>query len=635
MDINELKKRLYKKDPQLSDRPKPPEEFVPGLASAPEPDVAPQWSAEDGGRRWVLTPALKRKLWLAGGLLGLAVLVVGGWAVWRSWNSFDTRGVSLNIFGQERVVSGEEVNYVVRYKNNSKVAIANARLEFYFSAQALPVNKDDATARGDSFVAVKSLGQLAPGQEGQAEFKARVLGDKDSQQKFVAKLIYRPLNINADFGNEGNFVSTIISVPLVLSFILPERIVSGQTINFSLRYLNTSDASFSGAKLKIDYPEGFIFDSALPSPDESNNVWHLAEIGSREEGNIIIKGAIAGNEGESKVFKAQIGTQKDDEDFVVYSQTLSSPQIFASPLFVEQSLVDATQNSATAGQTLKYRIKYRNTTDVAIGPVFITVKIDGRAVDLASVQGASGFFSSSDSLITWNSASLPALESLAPQAEGTVDFSLRVKERLPINNFSDKNFVVTTTAKIDSFNTPLALSGTQLAGQNQLAVKVNSRVVLSMKGYYSDQLIPNSGPLPLKVGQKTTYTIYWQVLNTSNDVSDITVKAYLPSYVRWEGSFFPKDEDIKYDAASGQVIWRIGKLSSSVGILSPVRQVAFQVGVIPSLGQVGSVIVVVQPGDFSGQDDFTGARLSVEADELKSDMPDDPTVGSLKEKVTQ
>ncbi|MDD2753214.1 MAG: hypothetical protein PHT44_01215 [Candidatus Portnoybacteria bacterium] len=634
MDLNELKKQLYKKDGQFKDRPAPPEELAPGHIAAPEQAGATQWQ-DNGQKGFYLSVKEKRALWLALSAVVLAAAVIGGWFWWRNFKSFNTDEMSLDIFGQDRVVSGEEVNYIVRYKNNSGVAVSNATLSFSFSNQLMPVDSSGAVKQGDLMVMSKNLGQLAPEQDGQAEFKVRVLGDKDSQQKFTAKLNYRPSNISSDFSNSKEFASTIISVPLVLSFILPDRIVSGQTMNFSLRYLNTSDAAFNDAKLKIEYPEGFIFDSALPSPSDGNNAWSLAEIGSREEGNIIIKGTIAGNEGESKVFKAQIGTQKSDAEFVVYSQTLASPQISTSPLFVEQSLVGAQNNNADIGQDLTYKIKYRNTTNVAIGPVFITVKIDSKAMDPSGVNAKNGFFSSSDNTITWNSSSLPALEQLAAGAEGELEFSLKVKNVLPINKFSDKNFTISTTVKIDSFNIPLALSGTQLAGQNQLVVKINSRLVLAMKGFYADQLILNSGPLPPKVGQKTTYTVYWQVLNVSNELASVAVEAYLPSYTSWEGKIYPANEDIKYDASSGKIIWQIGKLSAGTGFVYPVKQIAFQVGFTPSISQVDDSAVVVQQAKATGDDSFTNVQISASDNALKSDMPDDPTITLEKGKIIQ
>ena len=302
---------------------------------------------------------------------------------------------------------------------------------------------------------------------------------------------------------------------------------------------------------------------------------------------------------------------------------------------MEQSLLDSPDNNVSSGQFLNYKIKYRNTTGIAIGPVFVTIKIDSKVVDISSVSAVNGFFSSSDNLITWNSSSLPALESLDAGEEGILDFSLKVKDNLPVNSFLDKNFTIVTTAKIDSFNVPLALNGTQLAGQSQLTAKVNSKLVLNMKGYYNDRLLPNSGPLPPRVGQKTTYTVYWQVLNSSNDLSNVKVEAYLPSYVSWQGNIFPKDEDIKYDVSSGKVTWQIGKLSVATGFLSPVRQVAFQVGFTPSLGQVGTMATIMQTPKVAGDDNFTGAQLTATDSELKTDMPDDSAVGEAKGRISQ
>jgi len=632
MELDDLKKQLYKKDGELKDRPEPPEEFEAGhLSAPPQAPPASQWTGEVE-KGLYLTIKQKRIAWFIGLGFLLAILTFGGWLIWQRWYSFDAKGVALNIFGQERVVSGEEINFVVRYKNNANTELKNAALFFSFSSQSIPSEMENVSQQGDLTVVKKEIGSILPGQEGQAEFKVRVLGDKDSQQKFFVKMSYRPANFNSNFINETEFQSVIISVPLVLSFILPERIVSGQTINFSLRYLNTSDVTFSDAKIKIEYPDGFVFENALPWPSEEKNVWNFSEISNHEEGKIVLKGVISGNEGENKAFRAQIGSEKDGK-FIVYAQALSSPQVSLSPLFIEQTVGEAENNQVDLGQNLTYKIKYKNTTDVAIGPVVITAKIDSQAVDLGTVIVSKGFFSSSEGIITWNASSLPSLESLPAKAEGEINFMLRVKDKLSINSFSDKNFTIITRVKIDSPNIPLELAGTQLAGQNELSLKVNSRMVLEMKGFYSDKIMPNSGPLPPRVGQKTTYTIYWQVLNISNDLSVATVEAFLPSYVQWQGKTYPKDENIKYDSSTGRITWQIGRLSSATGLLSPVKLVAFQVGFVPSLGQVGEITTIVKEARAFGIDDFTGVNLSALADDLKTDMPDDATVGFEKGKV--
>ena len=109
----------------------------------------------------------------------------------------------------------------------------------------------------------------------------------------------------------------------------------------------------------------------------------------------------------------------------------------------------------------------------------------------------------------------------------------------------------------------------------------------------------------------------------------------MPAYVSWEGNIYPKNEDIKYDAASGRVTWQIGRLASGAGFLSPVKQVAWQVGFTPSLGQIGNLAVIVQAPKVAADDNFTNAQLTASDSELKSDMPDDSAVGDGKGRAAQ
>ena len=45
MELDELRKQLYKKDGQLSDRPQPPEEFKAGHLSTPSTQTpSPKWA---------------------------------------------------------------------------------------------------------------------------------------------------------------------------------------------------------------------------------------------------------------------------------------------------------------------------------------------------------------------------------------------------------------------------------------------------------------------------------------------------------------------------------------------------------------------------------------------------------------
>lgn len=627
--LKELKERLYRPGAEFGERPKAPEIFEPGKKKESfEEEDGWQASAKE---KWQWTPQFKKSL--MGGLFSLIalVLLIGGFLLWRNFFFFDKNQISLKIFGPERILSGEEINYQVHYKNGTRVALEDVVLIFKIPEGAAFREGGQITGDREKII---SAGNLVSKTEGQAEFKVQLTGLKDSQKKLTAILRYRPAKWKSVFENSDEFISSIISVPLILDLDLPDKVVSGQTVEFSLRYLNISEAVFNDLKLILDYPSGFKFDSADPLPSEGDNIWRFAQIGAKSENRIRISGLIEGAANDVKSFKAKIGTEQDDK-MSVFNQATNSLRVGVAPLHVAQTVNGGEDYIARAGETLKYKIKYQNTSGVGLTNVIITAKLESETLDLTTLQIDNAFFNSLINTITWNEASLPDLKFLEPGAEGEILFTVRIKDKLPIKTFSDKNFTVINTVKIDSPNTPLSLRGTQLGDESRLETKLDSQLILSRRGYYQDSLISNSGPLPPRVGQMTTYTLYWQVMNTANDTENVRVEGYLPSYVRWLDKVEPAEADIKYDATSGKIVWIIGQVPFATGILLPVRYVAFQIGLVPAVTQLDSVVELIKDLAISGKDIFTGRELQGKADNLRSDLPDDPTVGWERGRVRE
>lgn len=634
MDLEELKKQLYREKSKFEERPEAPEAFEPGRGF--EAEKSPSlWQEEPQKTRWFSLNDKQKKIlkFSTWGLLGI-LIILAGFLIWRTFYSFDKSKVLLEVFGPERIVSGEEVNYIVRYRNKTNVELQNAKLTFIFPEGALPAEDEDIVEIGNSKAAIKELDNLSAGQEGQIELKANVVGLKNDIKKAVAKLEYYPANVSSSFENSAEFTSVIFAVSIVLDFNLPEQVVSGQEVSFDLKYLNTSDVFFPNLTLSLEYPEGFILNSSSPSPNKETSEWWLPEISPREEGKIAISGTLSGNKNDIKSFKAKIGF-KDGETLRLVSEGLASTLVSVSPLTVSLEVNDSRDYLANVGDELRYKVKYKNTTNILFTSVFIVLKFETEALDFATLKITKGFFSNIDNSITWNESSLPDLKALSPGEEKTLDVSLKVKENLPISNFNDKNFLINVSAKIDSLNVPIALKGTQLAGVDSLSTKLNSKLILSAKGYFQDSLLPNSGPLPPMVGQQTTYTIYWRVINLANDVDDVVVESYLPSYVHWLGRFEPGNSSVKYDSSTGKISWTLGKLNANTGILSPVRQLAFQVGLVPASNQIGQVVELIKESNISGKDVFTQASISGSARSIQSDLPDDTSVGYEKGRVSQ
>jgi len=639
MDLEELQKKLYKKqEPDITGRPQGPKIF--DQQQIPQQDI----SAWRGEPKDSLGPALgsrqKKIIKIIAICLLIIALAVVGFFAWRSRYTFDSSQVYLSITGAERLTSGEKTTYVVHYKNPTKIALQQVKLVFIYPEGAVPVNGENVSRSAGRVISEINLPDIAPGKEGQREFVATVVGLKDEQRKAMAELSYRPVNVSSVYKNSAEFSGVIYYVPLILGFDLPTRSVSGQKLTVALKYHNISDVSFSNLSLTIQYPPGFSFESAAPLPTQDANVWNIKEIGPREEKTIVVSGRLTGAKNEVKTFSAKI-EQKIEEGTKIISQESNSTLVGLPPLSVTTEINGSRDYLASVGEQLNYTLSFQNTVDVPIDSVFITLKFNTKVLDFSTlrIDKSQGYFNSVDNSIVWNESSFPALKLLQPGEQREVSFSIKVKNQPPVLNYNDQNFLINTVAKINSPNTPLSLRGTPLEGTDDLSVKLNSKLYISAKGYFNppDKIITNSGPLPPIVGQQTTYVIYWQVANLSNDVDEVVVQSYLPPYVHWLGNFSPKDANVKYDQATGKLTWSLGKLAANTGIASPAsspaKRLIFQIGLIPAYNQVGRSVDLLKQTTISGKDLFTQALLQNSAASIQSNLPDDPSVGYVKGQV--
>lgn len=615
MKLKELRRKLYKPESDFEERLEVPESFQ--VEREREKKLSEEWSEEEK-KKFSLSYQQKKYLFIGAVSAVFIFLIIAGLMFWFGFTSFDKDKVKLEISGPERIISGEEAVYKVKYKNNTKLSLKNVKLIFRYP-------KGSIHSGGDSLVESRNLADLEAGGENQTEFPVRIIGLKDETKKISAELNYQPGDIESGFSNQAEFSSVIISVPLILNFDIPKKLVNNQSFGFSIKCLNQSEVSFDNLQIRIDYPADFNFQSSEPQTFEEDNIWLIDKIISGQEIEIFIQGDIYGQEGDVKSFKAQLGILENNQ-FIPYSESISALTISSSPLSVSQTVNDSSDYIAEAGELLNYKINYKNTTDVGIRSVIIASKIEGNALDYTSLNLKKGSFDGETQTITWKASNLPELEFLSPGQEGSADFSIKIKKTLPINNYNDKNFEIINTSRINSSQAPLSLKDIDIAGSSELITKIKSQLSIQAQAYYNDDAIPNSGPIPPKVGQTTTYTIKWGLTNTSNDLSNVKTEAFLPPHVKWVGKFSPADDDLKYNYQTGQLVWNIGDLPAATGILLPVKEVIFQVSIIPGLNHVGSLMELIGQSKASGKDNFTGLEISSTDRPIDTDLPDDLTI---------
>jgi len=174
-----------------------------------------------------------------------------------------------------------------------------------------------------------------------------------------------------------------------------------------------------------------------------------------------------------------------------------------------------------------------------------------------------------------------------------------------------------------------------LTSQESSVIRIISEVNFAAKALFFSGPFPNTGLIPPKVEQKTTYTVVWTLSNTSNNISKAKIVASLPSWVGFENSVSPAGEDLTFNPSSREVTWNIGGIPRGLGITGGSREVFFKISFLPSLSQVGTSPILVNEAVLTGYDDFANVGVKVSKTPLNTRLASDPSFPQFGERVVE
>lgn len=533
--------------------------------------------------------------------IAIVVGIAGFW-FWQN-NEYSKDVLKLEIIGPEDAQSGDEAKYLVRFKNNGKIRLDEAELVFEYAEKAIPEDSDSSRV-------IKQLEDIYPGEERMVEFISHVFGKEGDILESKAWLSYKPKNIKARYESKTSFITQISFVPLTFEFDLPLKTESGEDIEFSLNYFSNMDDILNNLRVKIMYPEGFYFLTSTPKAMDEVE-WSPATLSPADGGRISVKGNIEGNEGENKIFRAQLGVIKDSE-FILLKEATESIQITEPSLHVSQ-LINGSQNYiAKPDDLLHYEVFFKNIGRTPIQKKFLFVKLEGDFFDFNTLKSLDGEVGRGDNSVIWDWKNVSDLRFLDAEEEGKVEFWINLKETIE-----------------NKLENPVLRNIVTIAGtQKVLDTKLNAKVELAQKVYYQEDIFGNEGPLPPTVGQKTTYTVLWQVRNSWNALENVKVKSILPEYVKPTGKVFPTDAKFTYDSASREGIWNVGEMEAFYGFGkedTPLT-LAIQVEYIPIREHEGETVNIVETTDILAEDTFTKDIIHEEVKPVSTTLPDDESV---------
>jgi len=626
MSLYDIKNKLYKKDadPDLSGHDI--SEYDPDASPARENSAGENsdlWAQRKKGLSDQQKKQLKLAGMVAGGLAVIGLLIAG--ALWYRASSFSEERVTVEIVGVKDSESGKLLTYEILVKNNNRAKLQNTTLKMSYPENFKPQDNPNFTAQTPT-TGTFSLGEIVSHGEKRIVFNARMYSPRGSLMYLKADLSYQPSTLSSQFISGAQLGINVNTTPISLEIVAPQNVSSGDEVNYLVNYKNIGEQPIEGLRIQAEYPGGFIFSKSEPAVFEGNSTWYIGSLSPGESGKVVITGKLEGGAAEVKNVKVVIGAM-DKGKFVSYNEEDADTKIVASPLVIFQTVNDVTSFNARSGEMLRFEINYKNNGKVGLRDSIVTASIDSPVLDYTTLDMDGGLYDSSTKTIMWKASDYPELANLQPNQGGVIKFSIKVNNVLPITSTKDKNFVISSLAKIDSPDVPTPISMNKIIAGNKLDIKLNSKLFLDVRGYYTDPNITNFGPVPPQVDQETTYTIHWIASNINNDISDAKVEAVLPTSVVMTGAKFPQDANITYNERNNSISWTIGNMPAGTGVISSPKEVSFQVKIKPSINQVGQMVDLVGESTFTAKDLFTGDNLTSVFEKKTTELREDASIG--------
>lgn len=548
---------------------------------------------------------------------------LAGFMIMNKKAAVSSGNVSISLFGPVSIGSGGILSLQVLLENTNTVPLENVDLSVEFPSGARYPNQPDKELEHFR----KTLGVIAAGEVRTETIKAALFGEEKSIKDIVVTAKYRIHGSDAAFTKNKRYAVTLAAPAVTVKTELLKEAASGQEVVFLANIESNSPSPIKRTLLHIDYPQGFVFGSAVPAPSFGDNAWKLGEMAQGDHRQVEIKGIIHGEDAQEKVFRLFAGMAKTEDSpaFDTVFSSLLPGLVIKKPFLGVDVFVNgsADPNFVFDNENTKVDIVLKNNLPDKIIDGQIEVSLRGATVNKNTISpGNGGFYRSSDGVLFWDKRTFAGLSVIPAREKSAVSFSFNL---LPL---ASGGTVISRNPEIEI---TVSVKGKRVSENDvpeeafvQKKFKVATTLEFAGRSLYYAGPFPNTGPLPPKVQNETTYAILWTIRNTANDVSGGSVRAVLPPYVAWKDLVSPNGADIVYNPVSHEITWNIGTIKSGTGYEIVPQEVAFQVGLTPGLAQVGQRLPLISDATFMGEDDFTKTAIKRALTPLTTFLSTDP-----------
>lgn len=620
-EIEKLKKKLYSR----ADTGKPmddirsplsqkevdevPKTFqAPAVVEAPkltEPPIAALMSTRKKGMSFAAKFLMGSLAFFVIAAGAAVYLFLGG------GNVISPQNIDIQVVAPSLVDSGKQgaIQVLVDNRNTSALILVDMLVD-YPDGTRDPANPTAALAH-----VRKSIGTIESGQQIKQNADGIFYGAEGSAQKVTVTLQYGVAGSNAVFVKTATAEFRIGSSPIALSINTPDTVVAGQPFPIDITVQSNATTPLPNVVVQGQYPFGFSAVSATPAAVAGGTFWKLGTMQPGSSQVIHLMGSINGQEGDAKVLRFVVGSNTDSTDTTIEVPVLTVPQtltvrkpfITATIAINGQSSVGGKTIAVAQGAALQGTVTWKNNLSTAVSNAQFVLTLKGPALDKNSVGSSNGFYQSQTNTITWGPSQEATLASVPPGGTGQLQFSFSTLAP-GAGGTLVTNPTISLSLDVQGTSQESASGPQQVAAIATANVSIASQLSLVAQALHFTGPITNTGPMPPKAEQSTSYTVQWTVKNSSNTIGNAAVVASLPPYVRYVSA---GTSGVSYDSNSRTVTWNLGDLPAGVGYSVAARVATFQVVLTPSTSQAGAIPQLTGPATLRGVDRY--AQVSVQS----------------------
>jgi hypothetical protein len=630
--IDQLQDRLYSRDhvPKQRDRrrlrpeTKPVPESWEVIETEEEKEVPVKPRVDPMVKKQERSRSMLSMILVASFLFFSVSAAIAGYIFYKDVNEVSPQNIDIEINGPLAIAGGEELALQLSIVNRNAASLQSATLIVDYPEGTRSADG----AQGEQQRYREDLGVIGSGKSKNVTVRSIMVGEEGDTREITITVEYRVEGSNAIFFKERTYSVIISSAPVALTVETMREISSGQEVAFTLRAVSNSTGVLRNVALAAEYPPGFTFTGSEPAPAGDTNVWRVGDLRPGESREFTVRGTIAGQDGDRRIFRFTTGTAESATDATIGTVFSRTESIVAISRPFLQVAIKVNGQSGTGDVTISQNrqagveIDLSNTLPDTLRDVEVTAKLSGSAFNMRGVSSRDGFFRSQDSSVVWNRQTLSTLGTMNAGARANLSFAILPVELDQFASLKNGEVMMDITVRarrVSESDVPEMIESTI-----SRKVLVGTELGIAGETIYSVGPFENTGPIPPQVEQRTTYTLKITLTNSSNELRDTIVRMSLPWYVEWLGTISPQHADVRHNAVSGDLAWHVGSLPAGVGYDRQPLELYMQVAIEPSFGQLGQAPVLLMDQTVEGVDAFTGHVVQTSRRELTTRLLDDP-----------